>query len=216
MSASVLKTGALLCAIAVSSLLPSQVSAKNCARAGLPASAAKVVPTANPDQTLFNRAILSEVNYVRCQAGLFPLQLAEGLITVANNHANWMARRSSLTHRSTIRGQSSVQERVLASGLNARRGSENIGNVPRYQFGGSRGIYVKNMARCDFTTRSGRKITPHSYASLANEIVGMWMNSAGHRRNVLDQKVSAVGSAVGFDTNGSHCGQFFLAQNFAG
>ena len=216
MSAHALKTAALLCAVAFTSVLPSQIAAKSCARAGLPANAAGVVPTTDPDQALFNRAILVEINYERCRAGLSPLQLAAGLITVASNHADWMAQRGALSHRSNIRGQASVQERVFASGLNARRGSENIGNLPRYQFGQSRKIYVKNMARCDFTTTSGRKISPHSYASLASEIVGMWMGSTGHRRNVLDQNVSAVGTALGFDTKASHCGQFFLAQNFAG
>jgi hypothetical protein len=127
-----------------------------------------------------------------------------------------MAKRSSLSHRSTIRGQSSVQERVLASGLNARRGSENIGNFPRYQFGGARKIYINIMSRCEYSWASGRKIDPHSYTSLATQIVGMWTQSSGHRRNVLDRNVSSVGSAIKFDTNGSHCSQFFLSQYFAG
>lgn len=216
MSARILKTAVLLCAFSFSLLVPSQVAAQTCSRAGLPSAAAGVVPTRNPDQALFSRAVLVEINYERCRAGLSPLQLASGLTDVAGNHAVWMARRSSLSHRSTVRGETSVQERVLASGLNARRGSENIGNLPRYQFGTSRKIFVKSMSRCDFTTTSGRKISPHSYASLASEIVGMWMESSKHRRNVLDQSVSAVGTAVGFDTKASYCGQFYLSQNFAG
>ena len=216
MSARIYKSVALIFAISCASLVPTQVAAKTCARSELPGGASNIVPIRNPDQSLFNRAILSEVNYERCEAGLSPLTLARGLITVAGNHAAWMAKRSSLSHRSTIRGQSSVQERVLASGLNARRGSENIGNLPRYQFGGARKIYIKNMSRCEFSSASGRRIAPHSYASLATQIVDMWMSSAGHRRNVLDRNVSSVGSAIMFDTNGSHCGQFFLSQNFAG
>jgi len=216
MSVRVLKMAAMLYVIAASSVLPSQVAAQSCSRSPLPASVASTVPTKSPDQVLFNRAILAEVNYERCRAGVSPLQLAGGLITVAGNHANWMARRGTLSHRSTVRGQTSVQERVLASGLGARRGSENVGNLPRYQFSGSRKIFVKSMARCDFTTTSGRKIAPHSYASLASEIVGKWMQSSLHRRNVLDQNVSAVGTALGFDTKASYCGQFFLSQNFAG
>ncbi|MGR3291902.1 MAG: CAP domain-containing protein, partial [Paracoccaceae bacterium] len=179
--------------------VPSLTQAKTCIRSGLPASAGNVVPTKDANQALFNSAVLVEVNFQRCRAGIQPLQIASGLITVAGNHASWMAKRGALSHKSTVSGQRSVQERVLASGMNVRRGSENIGNLPRYQFSGSRKIFVNNMSKCDFTTTSGRKIAPHSYSSLATEIVEMWMGSSGHRKNVLDSKVHSVGTALEFD-----------------
>lgn len=211
-----LKKAAKLSVFAAAVLLSSLASAQACSLAGVPSSANQVVPTKNLNQSVFNQAVLFEVNFVRCKAGLEPVQLAGGLMDVAGAHANWMARKGTLSHRSTVRGQSSVQERVIASGLNVRRGSENIGNLPRYQFSGSKRIFVKNSARCEFTTTGGRKITPHSYATLASEIVGMWMNSTGHRKNVLDRNATAIGSALGFDARASHCGQYFLTQNFAG
>jgi len=218
MIAHCLKSAAKLSVFVATTLLfsLSTAQAQSCSLAGLPASAGQVVPTKNLNQTLFNQAVLSEVNFVRCKAGLSPVQLATGLMDVADNHASWMARKSKLSHRSTVRGQSSVQERVLASGLNVRRGSENIGNLPRYQFGSSRKIFVKNRAKCEFTTTSGKQISPHSYASLASQIVGMWMDSSGHRKNVLDRNATAIGSALGYDASASYCGQFFLTQNFAG
>jgi len=190
--------------------------AQACTRVGLPAGASQIVPTKNLNQSLFNQAVLSEVNYVRCKAGIGPVKLAGGLINVAGTHAAWMASKSHLSHKSTIRGQSSVKERVLASGLRVRRGSENIGNVPRYQFGGSTRIRIKSNSRCEFTTTSGKVIAPHSYATLASQIVDMWMNSPGHRKNVLDRHATSVGHAIDFDARASHCGQYYLAQNFAG
>lgn len=211
-----LKMAGKLFGIFAFAFLASTISATACSPALLPASTAQAVPTRNLDQNLFNQAVLVEVNYERCKAGLQPVSLAGGLMLVANTHANWMARRQLLSHRSTVRGQETVQDRVLSSGVNARRGSENIGNTPRYQFSGSRRIMVKNMGRCDFTTPGGRQITPHSYATLATQIVSMWMDSAGHRRNVLDRNAKTIGSAVRFDPKSSHCGQFFLSQNFAG
>lgn len=211
-----LKSAVKLSILTATIFFLSLTSAQACNRASIPASAANPVPTARLDQSLFNRAVLSEVNFVRCKAGLQPLTLAGGLIKVAGNHANWMAERSTLSHKSTIRGQSSVQERVLASGVAARRGSENIGNIPRFQFSGARKIFVKNINQCDFATPSGRKIKPHSYSSLAVQIVDMWMGSNGHRKNVLDSNARSIGSAVKFDPRATHCGQFFLSQNFAG
>ena len=190
--------------------------AGGCKRAPLPAGAQAIVPTEGFDQELFSRVIQIEVNYRRCQAGLRPLKLASGLISVASKHARWMASSGRLSHRSTLPGYASVKERVLASGLRVRRGSENIGYLPRYRFEGNRKIRIRNMARCKFTTTAGRPIPPHSYASLGAEIVRLWMKSKGHRRNLLDRNVNALGAALGYDPDGVQCGQFYMAQNFAG
>ncbi len=208
------KAVVMLCA-AAASILISTSAAQACVRGALPAAATQTIPTANMDQSLFNKAVLVEVNYYRCKAGLPPVKLAGSLIKVAGVHAKWMAQKNSLTHRSTVRGLSSVRERVLATGLSVRRGSENIGYLPRYRFDVTRKIYVRNKARCEFTTLAGRRITPHSYASLAAEIVKLWMKSKLHRKNLLDQNMVLVGAAVGYDPR-AQCGQFYMAQNFAG
>lgn len=211
-----LKSAGKLFAIFAISFFAITSSASACSIAGLPGNSSRAISTQNLDQSLFNKAVLVQVNYERCKAGLMPLTLAGGLMQVANTHANWMAQRQTLSHRSTVRGQETVQDRVLSSGVRARRGSENIGNTPRFQFSGSRRILVKNMKSCEFTTPGGRQIPPHSYATLASQIVDMWMGSAGHRRNVLDSNAKSIGSAVRFDSKASHCGQYFLSQNFAG
>ena len=216
MSASCLSRAARLFSLVISLVLISSFSAQACERSGIPATAAQIVPVNRADQALFSKVILAEVNYYRCKAGVRQLRLAGGLIRVAGTHANWMASTQNLSHHSTIRGMASVKERVMASGLTVHRGSENIGYLPRYQFGVSRKIRVRNMARCEFTTTSGQRIAPHTYASLAREIVGLWMKSPGHRRNLLDPNVKSVGAALGYDPQGTQCGQFFMAQNFAG
>ena len=216
MSARHLKKVAMLLCIAAASTIVFSSVAQACARAALPAAASQQIPTKGVNQDLFNQAILDEVNYYRCKAGLAPVEPRVGLIKVAGIHANWMAKKKSLTHRSTIRGQSSVQERVLSTGIPASMGSENIGYLPRYQFDVTRKIYVRNKKRCEFTTTAGKRITPHTYATLATEIVKLWMKSPGHRKNLLDQRAAMVGAAVGYDPRGAQCGQFYMAQNFAG
>ncbi len=205
----------LLVAMALTMSL-SAAHAGSCKRAPMPVGAQATVPTQGFDQKLFSKVILVEVNYQRCRAGLAPLKLANGLITVASKHAQWMARSGQLSHTSTMPGYSSVRQRVLASGLKVHRGSENIGYLPRYRFEGNRKIRIRNMSRCQFTTTSGRPIGPHSYASLGAEIVRLWMKSKGHRRNLLDRNVNTVGAALGYDADGMQCGKFFMAQNFAG
>ncbi len=214
-----LRTGVRVVGLAATAFILSvslAAASDRCARAPLPRAASQIVPTARFDQHLFSQAILVEVNYYRCRAGLAPVRLAGGLIEVASRHADWMARTRRLSHTSTLSGLATVRARVLASGLPVRRGSENIGYLPRFQFDGNRRIRVRDRAHCVFTTTRGRRIEPHTYASLAADIVDKWMRSAGHRRNLLDAHVNAVGAALGYDNRGTTCGQFYMAQNFAG
>lgn len=190
-------------------------AAEACSRA-MPRGADSVIhPGGRIEQALADAAILAEVNYHRCQAGLRPLEGAAALRKVAGIHADWMARAQTLSHRSKVSGQTTPAARLRASGLRFRAGSENVGVIPRFQFGG-RQFRIADPAACGFVTRDGQRIAPHSYASLARTIVDLWMGSSGHRRNILDRKVLLVGSAVGFDPKAKHCGRFFVSQSFAG
>ena len=160
-------------------------------------------------------AIRAEVNYHRCRAGLAPLKQADGLRRVASRHALWMAKSRSLSHKSSTPGQSTTLARIKSSGLKIRAGSENIGYLGRFQFGNG-AFRITDASGCGFAAANGAAIPPHSYASLARSIVQLWMDSPAHRRNILDRKVTRVGSGVGYDPRAPHCGNFYVAQDFAG
>ena len=104
---------------------------------------------------------------------------------------------------------------LKSSGVRFRAGSENIGLVHRFQIDGQR-FRIRDASTCAFATGSGTPIGTHSYASLARHAVNLWMASSGHRRNILDRKVTMVGSAAAVDTSAPYCGQVYLSQNFAG
>ncbi len=190
-------------------------SAQACSR-NLPAGAnAAIAPGGRIDQPLIDASVRAEVNYHRCKAGLSKLSAAKGLRKVAGTHAQWMARAQNLSHKSRVSGQATTVARIRASGLRFRAGSENIGLVSHYQIDG-KPFKFTDRANCGFASRDGKAIPPHSYASLARTIVNLWMASAVHRRNILDQKVSYVGSGLGFDPKAGYCGRFYVSQNFAG
>lgn len=190
-------------------------AAEACSRA-MPKGAETIIRAdTRIDQRLVDAAILAEVNYHRCKAGLTQLKRANGLRNVANTHASWMARQQQLSHRSTVAGQSTAAARLKSSGIRFRAGSENIGYIARYQIDGRR-FLIRDRANCGFATNSGQPIPPHSYASMARTIVDLWMGSSKHRRNILDRKVTQVGSAVGFDPRSEYCGRLYISQSFAG
>jgi uncharacterized protein YkwD len=201
-------------ALAAMGLINDVSAAYACARQGV--SGANVAITGNAiNQKLIDAAILSEVNYSRCKSGLNPLKSASGLRSVASNHAKWMARAGKISHKSGVAGQSTLRARMSSSGVNFSAGSENIGMVHRFQIDGS-SFRIRDAGSCSFATNSGKAIPPHSYATLARSIVGYWMSSPGHRANILNRKVSLLGSGAAVRANAPYCGQIFISQNFAG
>lgn len=201
------------CVIAAALTLPSVGWA--CSRVGVSGGDAVISPERRIDQAKVDAAIRAEVNYHRCKAGLRPLAGAASLARVAQTHAKWMAKAQAVTHNSTVGGQSTVKARIVSTGIRLRAGSENIGMVHRYQIDGS-SFRITDSSACAFATHSGQPIPPHSYNSLARTMVGLWMRSSGHRRNILDPKVAMVATAAGFAPGAPYCGQFYLSQDFAG
>jgi uncharacterized protein YkwD len=190
-------------------------SADACSRATVRGADTAIRPEAHIDQALVDATIRVELNYQRCKAGLPALAEAGGLRKVAGKHATWMARSHTLSHRSGTPGQATTLARIKASGVKFRAGSENIGQIARFQIDGKH-FRIADAGSCGFMGGNGQAIPPHSYASLARTIVAYWMASSGHRRNILDRKVSRVGSGVGFDGRAPYCGNYYVSQNFAG
>lgn len=202
-------------ALGLFSIFGSVAAATACDRPTVSGGQTIVEPSGKFNQRVFDEAIRAEVNYFRCKSGLRPLAAAPRLGRVAENHAKWMAKTATVSHNSTVSGQSTVKARIIASGIPIRAGSENIGMVHRFQIEGS-SFKIRNGTACDFATHAGQPIAAHSYSSLARQMVGYWMGSSGHRRNILDPKVSMVATRAGFQPNAPYCGQFYISQDFAG
>lgn len=199
---------------AVALSLPSVADA--CSRSVSKKAAETIVPAGRINQTLLDNAIRAEVNFHRCRAGLPRLgDAGNGLANQAQKHSIWMARTQQLTHRSTVAGSATLRQRVRKAGLKFRTGSENIGMVHRYQIDNRR-FKIVSASSCQFATQTGKALPAHSYASLARHAVNLWMESPGHRKNILDKRVTKMSSAVAFDPKAQYCGRFWLTQNFIG
>lgn len=209
-----LRLAVVLTGAALLFVLPSVADA--CTRQVSKTAAQTIVPASRINQKLLSDAVRSEVNYHRCRAGLGGLSNAGApLAKEARNHSRWMAKSQQLTHRSTVPGRASLKQRIKASGVSFRVGSENIGMVHRYRVDNRR-FKIVSSSQCKFATFEGQALPAHSYASLARQIVDLWMNSPGHRRNILDRRAKKVSTAVAFDPNANYCGRFWLTQNFIG
>ena len=204
----------LLTTIVILGAAPALAAAAGCG-AAMPAPAERTaVPGRGIDRDLLDAAFRAEVNRHRCARGLPALAPAAPMARQAQTHSRWMAEAGKLSHTSTVRGRRKLMDRLRASGLRFRTGTENIGMVPRYRIDGGR-FRVLDAGACRFATAAGKALPPHSYASLARHVVAMWMNSPGHRRNVLDPQVRRVATAAA-PQPAPHCGRVWLTQNFIG
>ena len=173
------------------------------------------IPKASIDQRMLSVAILAEVNFQRCKKRLRPLELSYGNLTeVALGHSLWMAGTGTMSHTGGRETGRTLTDRVRRAGLKPRTYAENLAFLPRYRFGGTP-FKVANRAACQFLSLDGQMIGQHSYRSLAQEVVRLWMESPGHRRNLLSPNQRRMSAAASLSAEG-YCGRFYVTQIFYG
>lgn len=179
------------------------------------AGAEKPISYKRLNQTLLDAAILAQVNFYRCKHGLPKLTAASGLRKQASKHSKWMAKADKLSHHASSGTSRNLKGRLKSSGLKYKTGAENIG-VMRFYNVDNRQFLVRSSGKCVFTTLSGQRIGPHSYRSLAQLAVREWMESPGHRKNILRRNLRHTGAGGGIRPNSQYCGAVFLTQIFSG
>ena len=158
--------------------------------------------------------IFHYTNAEREAAGLRSLIHDPAISTIAREHSRNMTR-FGLYHE--IHGKDPT-DRALEAGYNCRayRGDGS------YSFGLSENIYEYPKIT-EWSTMS-TKIVPtsfHSDQTMAFALVQGWMNSSGHRRNILDSSARRIGVGVAIREHriarsaGLHQETAFATQNFS-
>jgi uncharacterized protein YkwD len=140
--------------------------------------------------------ILELVNKERAAAGLEPIAAVAQLNAAAQKHSEWMASGRRLDH--TGSGGSSPWDRMKAEGWTEYPMGENIAYNPFNQQKPIAGAYVPQAI-----------------------VEGMhqgWMNSSGHRANILNDEytVLGIGDAIGGHPSSPNHSTSYATQNFAG
>lgn len=140
---------------------------------------------------IVERSILRRTNKERRKRGLRSLHGHTALMRSARRHSKWMASRSIFSH--TGSGGSKPWDRAYAVGYPDVSVSENI-----WQSRGSKGGAWKS------------KFQWKSDWQLGQAAVISWMNSPGHRQNLLNPKWNHIGIGVSKNRKG----RIYLVQNF--
>lgn len=173
-----------------------------------------IMPNSSVDPALFDAAVLHFTNQRRCAAGVAPLSADPSLRQAAKLHSEDMARLNFFSHTSPVPGRQQLPDRLKGGGASFMDAAENIAQRSRLQMISGRSFEVRDRATCDFAY-DGQKVQSHSYSSLAKAFVQGWMDSPGHRKNLLDSRYKRLGSGGSFKANERNCGDIVATQNFA-
>jgi uncharacterized protein YkwD len=156
------------------------------------------------NQALLDATVFHETNRVRQKQGLRPLRHLSDLDEAAMLHARSMAREAYLSHQNSDDRLREPIDRARAVGLEPRFVAENIASAFGIRYESGERVYVDDQGR-DGTTYhrepNGPAIPNHTYRSFARELVAAWMNSPGHRRNIL---YPSAGDSGGGPSNMGH------------
>lgn len=120
-----------------------------------------------------NFAVVEETNRVRSAAELRQLRLMSGLAGAAEDLAAANALRLDLSHGSALAGQATLGERLAHRRTEPETAAENVGIV-------ALPADAKSVDASD----------------VARRLVAGWMESPGHRANILDGTMTHIGTAV--------------------
>lgn len=155
-----------------------------------------------PNTTAVERAVHSEINERRTNNGLDPLGYDAELAHIARSHSQDMHERDFFAHVNP--DGEDVTDRYQQAGYDCQVSTGN----GEYITGGenlAQTWYQENIATSD-----GGTVRYDTEAELAAGIVEQWMNSPGHRENILtpDWQSEGIGIVI---TDG---GEVFATQNF--
>lgn len=138
------------------------------------------------------RSILRRVNAERRKRGLPELKSDRALIRTARKHSKWMARKVMLDH------------------YNGRNGPDGRAEVEGYVGGVGENIWATAIRKGRGTTWKSR-FRWSNERELGKAAVISWMNSSGHRRNMLSSRWEHIGIGMAVDKGGHNV---YLTQNF--
>jgi uncharacterized protein YkwD len=152
------------------------------------------INTGSLDRKLLSQLVIRYTNDERETSGMPPVKHDDALQRLAEKHSRDMANRGYFSHTSQRQDRPDIpfEERVSLQKLGYKSTGENLALQP----------IVTSRRITTLVSSSGertREVTPDiaTYDELARATVEGWMNSPGHRENILTRDFNLVGIGVG-------------------
>lgn len=178
----------------------------------------QVIDLDHPDYDLLNAAVFYTTVRARVQEGLGELDFDPALRNMADFHASAMAQYGFVDHTNPRNPRyATMSQRARQFG--ARANAENVASTFLHQY--QSGTYYLKRETANglvFLNQRDRVVIPvHTYLSFAQSVVKSWMNSPGHRSNILYPSMDRLGCACAIGADELASGEMPLAyctQNF--
>lgn len=169
------------------------------------------------DFDLLSAAIFFATNERRIAEGLEPLKDLPKLREAAAMQAEIMLERSAIAHVNPGRPERETPwKRVKKVGLDPRFAAENVATNFLLAYESNKPFYARlEDERQAFSYEpQGDLIKPHTYVSFASSLLDQWMNSPGHRKNILAETPTHLGCAARLARREGTMDVFYCAQVF--
>jgi uncharacterized protein YkwD len=170
----------------------------------------------NIDYPRLHAAIFFVTNEERVKKNLSFLEYAPELEKTAIMHSRDMNRDTFFSHYNPVdRKKKTPNDRAVLAGILNPFLAENIATCHGLQYKSGTNVYIRGDGQFSYKM-DGELIPPHTYLSLAETVVDEWMNSKGHRKNILMDTALQLGCGSDFyrDRQFNNMPSFKVTQNF--
>lgn len=168
------------------------------------------------DYDLLAAAVFHETNRRRAGHDLPTLGYRQELLKAAAIQAQGMRRSGIISHQHPVQKMKTLADRINQVGLRPSFSAENVAMTFGIRYEGGRPVVPrqKDGATVFSYEPNGEPIAPHTYLSFAQTLLDQWMDSPGHRKNILHQKPEQLGAAHAQGTSAIGMDIFYCAQVF--
>ncbi|MFH1842285.1 MAG: CAP domain-containing protein [bacterium] len=170
------------------------------------------------DYPRLQAAIFFETNRRRVQHDLTPFNYSAALESIARQHSQDMANHDFFSHHGVVAGRETLSLRLALIGITNAVAAENISTLTALEYEDSRPVYSpeQNGGYFSYSYR-GKPLELRTYASAARVVLEQWLDSPGHRQNILNPDVLFLGVGTAFfaDDSFHDMPKFMATQNFA-
>lgn len=160
---------------------------------------AQTVAVVAPLEATLAAQLTAASNAARAENGLAPLTAAPLLTVAATRHAQEMAALRYFGHVSPVPEHAHVSQRVALAGSPLVEVGENLARIGAAPY--LDGLVDAHAAGSGvgFGAGAAPDVTEHVAARVADAVVRGWLDSPGHRRNLLAESFDRVGFGFAYD-----------------
>ncbi len=157
----------------------------------------KVIDPDNVDYRRLNAAVFFVTNEERLKRNLSSLEHSIELEAAAWYHSKRMTELNFFSHYDRDPARRDPVKRTGLAGVANPLPAENIASSSGIKITSGQRLYPIDISKGHLSSRPGGEIIPyHTYLSFADAIVKQWMDSPGHRANILSKDVIQLGCGI--------------------